>query len=346
MTGPDSASADEDFLLALAGLQHLEIVSESSTVPDVAVAAQDVGRSRVGKRRRSSAEEDPREQDSRSTKRSTLIAAPCEAPARKPMPHANPAFFVASFDSDASDSESELEDETRTFVEPVKRKSEEATTNTERTVFNHRRIFNSTKADGRTVKDGEKVTMRDEDGKRKVPPVNNRIKGQAEWDNLDLEADAKAIHDVIPRTVMRKGQVRANQTHGATTILCTVMETETAYRKLVFWNRDGRMPPAMRKVAHARGYHAIQAPAAHAEGEMVEYVHNYKFRTLVIMGCDKPHCAECRVLVTGYLERPYLSHSESSTKVFRTYNMNTPLKEATGRSVRPRDEPGFDPNQR
>lgn len=140
-----------------------------------------------------------------------------------------------------------------------------------------------------------------------------------------LMKDATDIHDVIPKK---------DRGFGATTVSTVVVHRVDGkgYRKFVFCNLKGTMPPALRKLAEGRGYHVITAPQAHAEGEMIQYFKSREgIYDLHSMGCDKDHCAECEWAMKIYFKTPTTEGSFSG-KTFKNWYNPTALQEALGQA--------------
>jgi hypothetical protein len=228
----------------------------------------------------------------------------------------------AKWDPDASDSESEPEDDERQ-VRPTGAKKRK---------LQHLVIFNTTKRSGFRRHKGRFRTKRNKSGTRAVPRVNNRLYSVKPWPSR--QNDAHTIHDVIPKALNGK----TNRSYGATTVLCCVFVVRGTYRKLCFSNSKGAMGTALRNKAHQLGYQCVQAMQAHAEAEMVQYIDTYKDISLVDMGCDKDHCWECTRLLHEYGDRPFKTQSASSVKTYKNYYMPKPLRKAVGFKFRPKEE--------
>jgi hypothetical protein len=218
----------------------------------------------------------------------------------------------SAYDSQGSDSESEAEDPERTVTRQGAKKP----------VPQISVIKNTTKASGKKTVSGKKVTQRGPDKRRLVRRVDNRVY-RNKWP--PLEKDAKQIHDVISK---KDKQGETNRSYGATTVLCCVVVRSGVYRKLCFTNVEGPMAPAMRKKAEALGYHCVQAMQAHAEGEAIQYINTYKDMRLISMGCDKPHCKECRIAMTHYFGPNYPTESSTSAKVYKQWKNPEALQDA------------------
>ena len=223
------------------------------------------------------------------------------------------------WDDNASDSESEPEDEDR-MVRPPKAKRKKK---------QHEVVLNTTKRIGKRKHKGKFVTKRKK-GVRLVPRVNNRIYITQSWPNL--AKDAQEIHDVIPK-LDKKNQT--NRSFGATTIVCCVLLVRGVYRKLCFSNLEGSLGPAMRDKAHSLGYHAVQAMKSHAESELIQYAATYKNVKLIDMGCDKGHCAECDFMLRWYNDGNYETQTTITDKTFKNYHMPESLQNVTGLEDRP-----------
>ena len=229
---------------------------------------------------------------------------------------------AAEWVDDASDSESEAEDETRTHLPPNAKKRKR----------DHESIFNFTKNEGRAKKKGKWDTKRDDTGKRKVPRVNNfLVTGSA---RPKLADDAKAIHDVLPED---DASGHKSRSFGATTVVCALVLREGKLRKLVFCNVAGVMSTALRQKAHQLGYHVVRALQAHAEGEMIQYLNTYKDFSLVEIGCDKEHCQECNFLMNKFFRADYSTQTGVSDRVFKNYFIPKPYERAIGQVQRPKE---------
>jgi len=120
-----------------------------------------------------------------------------------------------------------------------------------------------------------------------------------------LHQDAQEIHDVIPRKVQTGAKVgKSNQSYGATTVVTALLlDTESGrIKKFVFSNLSS-MGNELTKRAEGLGYHVITAGVSHAEGELIQFLHvrNGLYKLLSI-GCDKPHCAECREMLNRVIK--------------------------------------------
>jgi hypothetical protein len=223
------------------------------------------------------------------------------------------------FNSDASDSETEPEDEDRKIQ--VTAKTEKA---------HHAVVFNHTKRQGYNIVKGKRVTKRDDGGKRLVKRVNNYVYQDK---RPNLTQDATTIHHVIPA---KAPDGKANRSFGATTIITAIfLDGDGKYRKYCFTNLDRTVSTDLQEMANSLGYHMVVAPKGHAEGEMIQYSHTYKDRRLVAIGCDKPHCHECNYLMARYYNGGPITDQTTSDEVFSKYHVSPILELATGSKDRP-----------
>jgi hypothetical protein len=175
-------------------------------------------------------------------------------------------------------------------------------------------------------------------GQRDRPKVDNYVLEKDVDTAVDrLEADARAIHDVLPpRSTDKNGKDVADRTYGATTITTAIFETKTKdgktiYKKFVFGN-TGLLAPKLREKAESLGYHVIQAPQAHAEGEMIQYLEGRQGKyEHYSMATDKEHCAECELAMKHYFgAASYNTQTGHSGKVFQRWRNPRGLQEALG----------------
>lgn len=166
-------------------------------------------------------------------------------------------------------------------------------------------------------------------GPRKKGVPHDKVDNTIDASNLaqavsSLQADATTIHDLIPAD---------SRSFGATTISTAIVNRADGrgYRKFVFCNLDGNLPPLLRHKAEELGYHVIRAPQAHAEGQMLQYLQSRSsVYTVHSMGCDKEHCQECEWAMDVYFGT-YKTESGFSGKVFKNWYNPPPLQEALGR---------------
>jgi hypothetical protein len=197
-------------------------------------------------------------------------------------------------------------------------------------------VYNNTK---RRARSRRGKTLRDpRTRERKVPRIFNLLTSGP----VHLSQDAKTVHDVISTTYTTKsGEVRTNQSFGATTVVCAVVLRSGKARKYCFTNLDQTSPGPVREMAERLGYHVINAPATHAESEMMMYLRAYKAGQLLGIGCDKPHCQECAAVMAHLLESGIPTDNIVSNETFTNYHMPPFLQEITGETVRPKEWSGF-----
>lgn len=153
-------------------------------------------------------------------------------------------------------------------------------------------------------------------------------RGEREVDNY-----AKYSESISPATLARHAQeihaaLPQNKFAHHTTTLCVALKNSgNSIKKFAFCNND-LMPPALRDKAEYKNYHVVRAEQAHAEGEFLQFLWKRQKQSLpeythiVAMGCSRPHCAECDVLLQLVLGQGYTAISAAIDA------SNTPVKEA------------------
>jgi hypothetical protein len=210
---------------------------------------------------------------------------------------------ATGWDADASDTESELDDDV-----------DEGFAST---------VTNLTKKKAKRVKNSISYTLREADGSRSFPRINNR----QESDN-GLAHDARQIHDTIPEF---DSAGKKSRSFGATTVVCALFQkNDGGFRKYCYNNLHRTAPTNMREMAEALGYHFVIAEQAHAEAEMVMHSHTRTGMRLLAIGCDKDHCAECGKIMKCFYSEEITSENTYSDAIFDNYYMPKTLQDALG----------------
>jgi hypothetical protein len=159
---------------------------------------------------------------------------------------------------------------------------------------------------------------------RKRAKIDNKVeRGGLEAAIGRLLEDAGLIH----------GEVTGDRAKGATTVTTAILlhEPTKVYKRFAFCNL-GLMPPALREKAEELGYHVVQAPETHAEGQLIEYLY---VRSPIYehgdMGVNREHCAECHILMkTFFGTEDYATQTERSEEIYSKYKSPSLLREAVG----------------
>ena len=125
------------------------------------------------------------------------------------------------------------------------------------------------------------------------------VSAEDDVSSKQLAKDAKLIHESI----------RGDKSF--TTIFCVALRDIHGHIKKFACCNSAVMPPSCRKQAESLGYAVIKAEKSHAEGQFLQFL--YKRATInpglythvVAMGCSRPHCPECDLVLQLVLGRNY-----------------------------------------
>ncbi|MCG8340053.1 MAG: hypothetical protein MI674_02095 [Cytophagales bacterium] len=139
-----------------------------------------------------------------------------------------------------------------------------------------------------------------------------------------IDNHAKSPDEILPETLKSDAEEifyeeKGKQFAGSNTILCAALlqkegkQGKRAIKKFVFCNTI-YMKGTFKKKAESLHYHVVKAEQAHAEGEFVQFlmkrtIADPAYTHVVAMGCSRPYCAECNVLLTLVLGSQYLEIS-------------------------------------
>lgn len=136
--------------------------------------------------------------------------------------------------------------------------------------------------------------------------VDNYAKYSESISPATLARHAQQIHTALPQNEFA---------HHTTTFCVALKSSDDSIKKFVFCNRDLMPPDLRRKAEYELGYHVARAGQAHAEGEFLQFLWKRRKQTpplythIVAMGCSRPHCAECDVLLQLVLGKGYTAIS-------------------------------------